>query len=201
MVTKSAQRVEVSLSHPMFGEVINFQLPAVRGRRIRRTLVRLRRLLNADRSALAALLTIGTAVSNPPRRGLLPLLVHEPSELTAGGVVIGVVQATAQTAGPLLAALLFGVSGPSAVLVAAAVCFAVAAVAEGRLPDTTHVAVRLDPIGSTRIVEEALRVLAKGFHAVRLDRELRLVAEIPRSAGGKPLRRVLRDQHTDRANR
>ena len=38
MVTKSAQRVEVSLSHPMFGEVINLQLPAVRGRRIRRTL-------------------------------------------------------------------------------------------------------------------------------------------------------------------
>jgi hypothetical protein len=38
MVTKSAQRVEVSLSHPLFAEVINLQLPAVRGRRIRRTL-------------------------------------------------------------------------------------------------------------------------------------------------------------------
>ena len=38
MVTKSAQRVEVSLSHPLFAEVINMQLPAVRGRRIRRTL-------------------------------------------------------------------------------------------------------------------------------------------------------------------
>ena len=34
----SAQRVEVSLSHPLFGEVINMQLPVVRGRRIRRTL-------------------------------------------------------------------------------------------------------------------------------------------------------------------
>jgi len=38
MVTKSAQRIEVSLSHPLFAEVINLQLPAVRGRRIRRTL-------------------------------------------------------------------------------------------------------------------------------------------------------------------
>ena len=38
MVAKSAQRVEVSLSHPLFAEVINLQLPAVRGRRIRRTL-------------------------------------------------------------------------------------------------------------------------------------------------------------------
>jgi DNA-binding winged helix-turn-helix (wHTH) protein/DNA-binding CsgD family transcriptional regulator len=38
MVTRNAQRIEVSLSHPLFGEVINMQLPAVRGRRIRRTL-------------------------------------------------------------------------------------------------------------------------------------------------------------------
>ena len=128
--------------------------------------------------ALAALLTIGTAVSNPPRRGLLPLLVHEPAELTAGGVVIGVVQATAQTAGPLLAALLFGVAGATEVLVASAVCFAAAAIAEARLPDTTHVAVRPEPVRSSRVVEEARRVLARGLHAVRLDPELRLVIEL-----------------------
>jgi O-succinylbenzoic acid--CoA ligase len=34
--------------------------------------------------------------------------------------------------------------------------------------------------------------------AAKLPRELRLVAEIPRSAGGKPLRRVLRDQRASR---
>ena len=63
---------------------------------------------------------------------------RQPGELTAGGVVIGVVQATAQTAGPLLAALLFSVSGATEVLAAAAVCFAGAALAEARLPDTTR---------------------------------------------------------------
>ena len=92
--------------------------------------------------ALAAVLTIGTAVSNPPRRALLPLLVEEPGELTAAGVVIGVVQATAQTAGPLLAAVLFSVSSATAVLAASALCFAGAALAEARLPNTTDVAAR-----------------------------------------------------------
>jgi MFS family permease len=125
--------------------------------------------------ALAAILTIGTAVSNPPRRGLLPLLVREPRELTAGGVVIGVVQATAQTAGPLLAALLFSVAGATEVLIAAAVCFAIAAAAEARLPDSTHVAVRLTSAQSARVIGEALHVLARGVHAIRLDPELQLV--------------------------
>ena len=136
---------------------------------------------NAPREALfalAALLTIGTAVSNPPRRGLLPLLVQEPRELTAGGVVIGVVQATAQTAGPLLAALLFSVAGATEVLVAAAVCFAVAALAEARLPDTTHVTARPAAAEAPRVIEEALRVLGRGFRAIRLDPELQLVTEL-----------------------
>jgi len=39
--------------------------------------------------ALAAILTIGTAVSNPPRRGLLPLLVREP-----GGLLVEVTDGT-----------------------------------------------------------------------------------------------------------
>ena len=36
--------------------------------------------------ALAAVLTVGTAVSNPPRRALLPLLVAAPRELTTAGI-------------------------------------------------------------------------------------------------------------------
>src|SRR5262249_39564181 len=128
--------------------------------------------------ALAAVLTLGTAVSNPPRRGLLPLLVAEPTELTAGGVVIGVVQALAQTAGPLLAALLFSVAGPTEVLGASAVCFAAAAIAEVRLPDTTHVAVRPPRVDSARVIDDALHMLRLGLQTVRLDRELRLVTEL-----------------------
>lgn len=128
--------------------------------------------------ALAAVLTVGTAVSNPPRRGLLPLLVGEPSELTAGGVVIGVVQAVAQTVGPLVAAILFGVAGPAEVLAAAAVCFAGAAVAEARLPDTGDLAHRAVAPEAPKVLEEAFRMLARGFRAMRGDRELRLVSEL-----------------------
>ena len=128
--------------------------------------------------ALAALLTLGTAVSNPPRRGLLPLLVEEPAELTAAGVVIGVVQATAQTVGPLLAALLFSVSGSTEVLAASALCFAGAALAEARLPNTTGVAARRSAVDSSRVFEEARRALERGLQAVRSDLELRLVAEL-----------------------
>ncbi|HEX3455430.1 MAG TPA: cyclic nucleotide-binding domain-containing protein [Gaiellaceae bacterium] len=127
--------------------------------------------------ALAAALTIATAVSNPPRRALLPLLVREPGELTAAGVVIGLVQAIAQTAGPLLAAVLFGVSGAAAALIASALCFAGAAIAEARLPNTSDVAHR-PPTDRQRIVEEAMRSLARGFHAVRSDPELQLVTEL-----------------------
>jgi hypothetical protein len=126
--------------------------------------------------ALAAALTVGTAVSNPPRRGLLPLLVEEPSELTASGVVIGVVQAAAQTIGPLLAAILFSVSSATEVLAASAACFAGAALAEARLPNTTDVAARPEAVEGPRVIEEALRALGRGFRAVQRDPELRLVA-------------------------
>jgi Cyclic nucleotide-binding domain/Major Facilitator Superfamily len=127
---------------------------------------------------LAAVLTIGTAVSNPPRRALLPLLVEEPGELTAAGVVIGVVQATAQTAGPLLAAVFFSVANATAVLGASALCFAGAAFAEARLPNSTDVAHRPPPVESPRVMEEAMRSLRRGFAAMRVDPELRLVTAL-----------------------
>ena len=128
--------------------------------------------------ALAAVLTIGTAVSNPPRRSLLPLLVEAPGELTAAGVVIGVVQAAAQTVGPLLAAVLFSVTGPGAVLAASALCFAFAAVAEARLPNTADIVARPEAGEHLHVLNEALLVLRRGLRAVRSDPELRLVTEL-----------------------
>ena len=47
--------------------------------------------------ALAAVLTVGTAVSNPPRRALLPLLVAAPRELTTAGIASSVVQAAGRS--------------------------------------------------------------------------------------------------------
>ena len=127
--------------------------------------------------ALAAVLTVGTAVSNPPRRALLPLLVAAPRELTTAGIASSVVQAAAQTAGPLLAAVLFSVSGATAVLATAAVCFACAAVAEAGLPDTSNVAAR-PRASEARIVGRVLSALDRGWAAIRSEPELRLVAEL-----------------------
>jgi len=76
----------------------------------------------------------------------------------------------------LLAAVLFSVSGATAVLVASALCFAGAAIAEARLPNTSDVAHR--PADRQRVMEEAGRILARGLRAVRSDPELRLVTEL-----------------------
>src|SRR5262245_18959092 len=76
--------------------------------------------------ALAAALTVGTAVSNPPRRALVPLLVQNPAELTAAAAAGSVVLAVAQTVGPLVAAVLFAVTHTSVVLWTATLCFAAA---------------------------------------------------------------------------
>ena len=48
-------------------------------------------------------------------------------------------------------------------------------------------------LGSPPSLEDAARVRPRAAVCGEAPRELRLVAEIPRSAGGKPLRRVLRD--------
>ncbi len=49
---------------------------------------------------------------------------------------------------------------------------------------------------------EDLRAFGRDqLSAAKLPRELQLVTEIPRSAGGKPLRRVLRDERDQRADR
>jgi hypothetical protein len=122
--------------------------------------------------ALAAALTVGTAVSNPPRRALLPLLVGSPSELTAAGVASSVVQAAAQTAGPVLAAILFTITGSGVVLAVAAVCFGAAALAEAGLPSTKDVAVR------PRRVERTLVTLSRGVRTVRSEPDLLLVTSM-----------------------
>ena len=128
--------------------------------------------------AVAALLTVAAAASNPPRRALMPLLVANPGELTAISVVASVVQAAAQTAGPLLAAVLFSVSGATAVLAAAALCFFGAALAEAGLPNTRDLAARPVAVDSPGVVDLVVRALGRGFDAIRRDPEIRLVTEL-----------------------
>jgi MFS family permease len=114
--------------------------------------------------ALAAMLTVATVASSPSRRSLPPLLVRSPAELTAAGVVASVVQATAQTAGPLLAGVVLTFEGPAVVLGVAAVCFLFAAATEVGLPSTAHVASRpltASPARPLRAVREALEVVGR----------------------------------------
>jgi MFS family permease len=122
--------------------------------------------------ALAAVLTVATVASSPSRRALPPLLVRNPAELTAAGVVASVVQAAAQTVGPIVAGVILTVQGPVVVLGVAAVCFLLAAVIEAGLPSTAHIAVR--PL--TARPARPLRAMREGLEIVARDVNLRLAA-------------------------
>jgi predicted MFS family arabinose efflux permease len=124
---------------------------------------------NAVLLVLAATLMTATAVSNPARRALVPLLVDTPAELTAAGVVSSVVQASALTLGPAIAAVLYATAQSWVVLAAAAVCFGLAALAEARLPNTARVAIRSQTPRRTL-------GLAEGLRAVRASAQLKLAA-------------------------
>jgi MFS family permease len=121
---------------------------------------------------LAAGLTVAGAASSPGRRGLAPLLVRSPAELTAAGVVASVVQAAAQTVGPLAAGVIFVFAGAPSVLAVAALCHGLAAAIETRLPSTADVAVR--PTAGERL--RPSRSLRDGFRIVEADVQLSLAS-------------------------
>ncbi len=119
---------------------------------------------------LAATLMTATAVSNPARRGLVPLLVNAPAELTAAGVVSSVVQATSVTLGPALAALLYVTTQSWTVFAAAAALYIAGGLAESRLPSTSGISIQL-PQSSRRTMG-----LVDGLNAVRANTQLKLAA-------------------------
>jgi predicted MFS family arabinose efflux permease len=119
---------------------------------------------------LAATLMTATAVSNPARRALVPLLVKTPAELTAAGVVSSVVQASSVTLGPALAALLYLTTRSWTVFAAAAVFYIVGALAESRLPSTSGISIRLPQTSQPRMG------LHDGLNAVRANSQLKLAA-------------------------
>jgi Cyclic nucleotide-binding domain/Major Facilitator Superfamily len=119
---------------------------------------------------LASGLTVAGAASTPGRRGLTPLLVRSPSELAAAGVVTSVVQAAAQTVGPLAAGVVFVFAGAPTVLAVAALCLAFGAVMETRLPSTADVAVR----PAAREPSRPIRSLSDGVRVVEAEVNLKL---------------------------
>jgi MFS family permease len=70
--------------------------------------------------------TVAQTLFRPAHSALLPTLCATPTELTSANVVRGLLDSLATLVGPLIAALLLKVSGPSAVFVAAAAASALA---------------------------------------------------------------------------
>ncbi len=119
---------------------------------------------------LAATLMTATAVSNPARRALVPLLVSAPAELTAAGVVSSVVQATSVTLGPALAALLYLTTQSWTVFAAAAAFYIAGGLAESRLPSTAGISILLPHSSQPSLG------FRDGFDAVRANTQLKLAA-------------------------
>jgi hypothetical protein len=77
---------------------------------------------------LVALATVAQTLFRPTHSALLPTLCVTPAELTSANVVRGILDSLATLLGPLAAALLLGISGPAAALVASAAASGIAAV-------------------------------------------------------------------------
>jgi len=71
--------------------------------------------------------TVAQTLFRPAHSALLPTLCQTPAELTSANVVRGLLDSTATLVGPLSAAVLLKVIGPSAVFIAAAAASALAA--------------------------------------------------------------------------
>ncbi len=119
--------------------------------------------------ALAMLQTVAVTVFRSAHSALLPALCRRPSELTSAAVVRGLLDSGGVLLGPLLAAFLLGVSGPTAVLLAtAALSLWSAALLLGlrseRLP-------RLEPAPRAHLARE----VAEGVRTIAGVRDLALL--------------------------
>lgn len=116
--------------------------------------------------------TVAQTLFRPAHSALLPTLCATPAELTSANVVRGLLDSTATLIGPLIAAVLLSVSGPPAVLVAAAAASALAAI----LATTVRYEA---PPRLTRAPTAARSVQAiEGIRAIAADRALALLTAL-----------------------
>jgi MFS family permease len=116
--------------------------------------------------------TVAQTLFRPAHSALLPSLCMTPAELTSANVVRGLLDSVATLIGPLSAALLLAVSGPAAVLVAAAVASWLAAM--------LAVAVRYEapPRLSAMRVTARLGQAVEGLRTIATDRSLTLLTAL-----------------------
>jgi MFS family permease len=117
--------------------------------------------------ALAALSTVAATLYRPAHSALLPSLCRTPYELAGANVVRGMLDSLATLVGPLVAAVLLGTSGVTAVL-------AVAAASSG-WSAALMLGVRTDTVPRSGRRTRPLADLVEGLRAVGADRDLRLL--------------------------
>jgi MFS family permease len=128
--------------------------------------------------ALAALAATAITITRPAQSALLPSLARTPNELTAANVASGWTESVSVLAGPALAALLLGLSGPGAVYAVMAGLLACSAVLVVRVragvePDLPAAMARV-LVGRDRRPGELVRFALEGFGALARERLPRL---------------------------
>jgi predicted MFS family arabinose efflux permease len=116
--------------------------------------------------------TVAQTLFRPAHSALLPSLCTTPAELTSANVVRGLLDSVATLVGPLMAAVLLKLSGPAAVLVAAATASALAAI--------LVIPVRYDapPRLAGAPARNALGQTIEGIRAIAADRALTLITAL-----------------------
>jgi MFS family permease len=113
--------------------------------------------------------TVAQTLFRPAHSALLPTLCQTPAELTSANVVRGLLDSIATLVGPLTAAVLLKVSGPSSVFIAAGVASAVAAAL------IVGVAYEAPPRLSGTPGTRPLRQAFEGVRTIAADRALTLL--------------------------
>ena len=121
--------------------------------------------------ALAVVLAIVSAPFRAFQGALLPTLAQTPDELTASNLVGSTVEAAATLIGPALAAILLGLSGPSAVFWMTAAVSLAAAVSVFGIPPAARVRWR----GRRR---KFLEEIVAGFTTLARERDVRLLVSL-----------------------
>jgi len=127
---------------------------------------------------LAALAATSITITRPAQSALLPSLARTPDELTAANVASGWTESVGVLAGPAVAALLLGLSGPGAVFAAMAGLLGCSAVLVVRVragaePDLPA-AMALVLVGRARRPGELVRSALEGFRTLASERLPRL---------------------------
>ncbi|MDP8907986.1 MAG: MFS transporter [Chloroflexota bacterium] len=118
---------------------------------------------------LAALATVGFTVFRPAHSALLPGLCSSPAELTRAIVVRGLLDSLSMLLGPLLAALLLGVSSPAAVFATSA------ALALGSAALLLRLSYESPPRGAVAPLRRIGHETLEGFRALARYRDARLL--------------------------